>query len=322
MGIVVFGCKQSTVDLITHLELMTEMRLTLITVSKNVAERNHIAGYRDLRNYSLRGDVIVVDDYTLSSNLPDVLQTQQSIGFVMGWQRLIPSRVLNNFSVGVFGMHGSATNLPEGRGRSPLNWALIEGRKQFYTNLFKYNPGVDDGDILDTYKFSIGERDTIETLHFKNTLAMLSLIERNISQLLSGSPLGLIPQEAEGATYYPKRKLSDSFIDFSDDINSVERFIRAVTRPFGGARAQFLGREIIIYSAQVFDQTEFHYSREETGKIVHLFDNKMFLIKLKGGLLLVKDYEGEIELGGVFKLTPPNGVRFTRNKYGNFDIEE
>ena len=47
-------------------------------------------------------------------------------------KRLIPIDILEQFSVGAFGMHGSSMDLPLGRGRSPLNWSLIEGRKFFY----------------------------------------------------------------------------------------------------------------------------------------------------------------------------------------------
>ena len=92
--------------------------------------------------YSLKSE----EDFAFSKN-------NFQIGFVVGWQRLIPENILDTF-IGVFGMHGSAMKLPKGRGRSPMNWSIIEGRKVFYTNLFKYNSGADDGDVLDTFKFS------------------------------------------------------------------------------------------------------------------------------------------------------------------------
>ena len=107
--------------------------------------------------------------------------------FVVGWQRLIPKIILESLSIGAFGMHGSSMDLPLGRGRSPMNWSLIEDKKFFYTNLFKYNSGVDSGDILDTFKFSITNKDTAETLHFKNTLSMKYLILKNIDSLLNNS---------------------------------------------------------------------------------------------------------------------------------------
>ena len=42
-----------------------------------------------------------------------------------------PEEILNTLSIGALGLHGSADMLPKGRGRSPMNWSLIEGKKRF-----------------------------------------------------------------------------------------------------------------------------------------------------------------------------------------------
>ena len=116
-----------------------------------------------------------------------------------------------------------------------MNWSLIEGRSVFYTNLFRYDPGVDSGDVIDTFKFQITDKDTAETMHFKNTLAMKHLVEQNIEQLLSGNFTAYPQDNSIEPTYYPKRTPADSLIDWNQDINAIERFIRAVCPPFNGA---------------------------------------------------------------------------------------
>ena len=128
-------------------------------------------------------------------------------------------------------MHGSSQNLPFGKGRSPLNWSIIEGRKHFYTNLFKYNSGIDSGPILDTVCFSILPHDNIETLHYKNTLAMVQIISRNLKMFKSGK-LILKTQKNIHSTFYPKRDPEDGEIDWNDNINNIDRLIKAVTTPF------------------------------------------------------------------------------------------
>ena len=47
--------------------------------------------------------------------------------------------------------------------------------------------GVDSGEVLDTFKFNITQRDTAETMHFKNVLAMKYLLEKNLNELLNGN---------------------------------------------------------------------------------------------------------------------------------------
>ena len=48
--------------------------------------------------------------------------------------------------MGVLGAHGSCDGITKGRGRSPLNWALMIGAKKFEVSIFKISDGVDDGD--------------------------------------------------------------------------------------------------------------------------------------------------------------------------------
>ena len=81
-----------------------------------------------------------------------------------GWQRLFPSKILSTLSIGSLGLHGSYL-LPKGRGRSPMNWSLIEGKCIVYYASF-VNPGS-DGDIIEIQDFDITEFDDIETMYFK-----------------------------------------------------------------------------------------------------------------------------------------------------------
>ena len=235
--IAIFGCKSTTKILLDYLKSIEKVNL-LITLMPELAEKNEVADYEDLTEYARRKGIQVyhVSAYHLKTefDLTSIKNFTIDIAFVLGWQRLIPEEILNTFSAGAFGMHGSALNLPYGRGRSPMNWSIIEGRKTFYTNLFKYDAGVDSGKVLDTFKFGIGDRDTAFTMHVKNTLAMKYLVQRNIDALLSGDFI-LQPQQDIEPTFYPKRSPSDGLIDWTDDVYAIDRFIRAITKPFDGA---------------------------------------------------------------------------------------
>ena len=321
MKVCIFGCKSSTIDLINFLK-KKKCELFLVTIEQKVLEKNHVAGFFDLSFVFEKSNTFFTSDYSLKKEADYFINQKFDIGFVMGWQRLIPKEILETFSIGVFGMHGSSMNLPEGRGRSPLNWSLIEGRKIFYTNLFKYEPGVDDGKILERNKFQILETDTAETLHFKNTLSMLKLIDKNWNNLVSGK-FDLIDQDHTKATYYPKRTPKDSYISLEDDIFSIERFIRAVSEPFGGAKLinECNSEEVIIHRASVFDFTEFYFENADNGKIVHVFQNEKFLLKLKGGILIVHQYEGVINVGDTFTKKINSFERFLKNTFGRYDLK-
>ena len=187
-NIVIFGCKNTTRYLINS--LVNNFKIShIVTISSEKNNKINIPDFTDLTDLSIKYKIPIYycKKYSLKDNQDiDYLKSIKiDIAFVIGWQRLIPEDLLSNVKIGFFGMHGSSSNLPKGRGRSPMNWSIIEGRNHFYTNLFKYNPGVDDGDIVDTVKFSISEKDTAETMHYKNMVSMRYLINKNLNNLIT-----------------------------------------------------------------------------------------------------------------------------------------
>ncbi len=321
-----FGCKGTTWTLLSNLRLPVPVA-QLITIDPVLGAKNEVADYMDLEAHATKQGIAVYHarSYSLKdpADLEHIRSLELDIAFVMGWQRLVPAEVLATFRIGAFGMHGSSMDLPLGRGRSPMNWALLEGRQVFFTNLFRYDPGVDSGDVADTMKFEIGPRDTAETMHFKNTMAMKHLVERNIDALLRGD-LPLRPQDNSiRPTYYPKRSPDDGLIDLGLDVHALDRFIRAVTKPFSGAFLFHHGRRITIYDAQVFDVNEFGFDDLAPGTVAAMLGEHKFLLKCIGGLLLVNVWEGDLHLEGgmVFGLEGRSVKRFPRNRSGYHDVE-
>jgi methionyl-tRNA formyltransferase len=324
--IAVFGCKSTTEVLLKCLLALGKVD-ALITIDPEKGKHFEVADYNDLRDFASLHDIHVysAEKYSLKSDTDyqTISDLNIDLAFVMGWQRLIPGPILEQFSVGAFGMHGSAANLPKGRGRSPMNWSIIEGKKSFYTNLFKYDAGADSGNVLDFVKFTITDQDTGETMHYKNTLSMEYLIRENYERLCSGN-LKLKKQANQTPTYYPKRSPEDSLIDWQDDVQNVERLIRAVTKPFNGAYCFSGNNKVIIYRAQIFDLFDFGFTQEDPGTIVEIYPSGKFLIKGQGGLLLVNEYESDVKLqiGDVLSTGKEQKRYFPRNQFGGFDLEE
>jgi len=325
MNVTLFGCKDTTLHTAKFLKKLN-LNINLVTISPSVASTNQVAGYEDLTlEDSLFDSIYVAKTYSLKeADAAEILKLKTlHLGFCIGWQRLIPGEILDAFRVGVFGMHGSARDLPFGKGRSPMNWALIEGRKFFHTNLFKYDCGVDNGPILDSKTFSLNESDTAETLHYKNTLAMCDLIQINLPNLLSGEFQTHAQSLVEGESFYPKRAPADGSIDWRDDIYNIERLIRAVTKPFDGAFSVMHGKTIVIERASIFyTDIETHpFKNSKFGSVVDVFPNNKFLVRCSGGVIIVHSYEGESPVeGDFFELSDSPFKKFKRNEYGFFDV--
>ncbi len=293
----VVGCKHTTRDLIAGLMRYGFRVDHCITISPEKAEKAEVAGYMDLSGFlNERGiPFTVTNTYHLKDD--DDRATLLALGLdgllVAGWQRLIPEYFLESLSIGAFGMHGSSKPLPYGRGRSPMNWSLIQGKQTFFTHLFKYMPGVDDGPIAGMQTFEITDYDDAHTLHLKNLVAMIQLCRNTLPALLDGSAV-FTPQPKEGETFYPKRSAEDGLLHWIDSTSDIFRLIRAVARPFPGAFT-FLNddpaQKITIWRAIPFDRY-LSWPDATAGQILDVFYDGSFVVKTGDSTMLVQDYDG------------------------------
>lgn len=328
MKVCIFGCKSTTLLLAKHVRDVLGLS-TLVTIDPEKGKQAQVADYVDVTDWAAGNSVQCHRakryDLTDEEDRAFFAGARFDLGLVIGWQRLVPAEILKTFSVGVFGMHGSVADLPKGRGRSPMNWALIEGRKLFYTSLYKYDPGVDSGEIVDTMAFSIGATDTAETMHFKNAMAMVGMVRRNATVFKTGQ-VQTRAQADLTPTYYPKRSPHDSLIDWSMPIDVVERFIRAVAPPFNGAFTFLNDQRIRILRAGLFEMDYVPYGFETLcmGEIAEVFPNGKFLVKCCGGLLLVHDYEiadrTSLVPGGILTNSGRTIRIFATNGHGGYDL--
>ena len=309
--IVFAGCKDTTLECMSYLIQAGYKIDLLITIESELAQKNMVAGFMDLKGFAAENNIPVylADCYSLKSeNDRKVLKDIQiRLLLVIGWQRLIPEWLLERLSIGAFGMHGSSHALPYGRGRSPMNWSLIQNRASFISNLFKYSPGVDDGDILDTQMFDINPFDNAKTMHYKSTLAMIGLLKKHLKQILKND-FQLKKQMNISPTYYPKRTQEDGIIFWDRDSMEIYNLVRAVTKPFHGAFTFYDNKKIMVWSGFPFDSRLFD-PYILPGTIIHLFANGDIVLKTGDGSFIITEYE----LDPGIKLEP--GDIFNPGKY-------
>lgn len=286
------GCTKPGYELINFM-LQSGLKIDyFVTISKEKAEKLQVSGYADFRPLAAQYGIPVyeAEKYSLKSERDIAFFKEQQFDLLVqgGWQRLFPDAVLQTLSTGAVGVHGSSEYLPKGRGRSPINWSLIEGKKQFILHFFIIKPGIDDGDVFHHEIFDINEWDDCNTLYYKNIILSRQVLMKQIPLLLAGD-YKVIPQEGE-PTYYPKRTPEDGIIDWSKDVFEIYNFIRAQTKPFPGAFSFLEGKKITLWKAQPFD-TRIEFPGAQNGEITEVFLNGQFIIRCKGGSLLVTDWE-------------------------------
>lgn len=264
-----------------------------VSITREMAEVNKVSGYKSFDDLAEEYKIPIY--YAKSYSLKDQSDVSffESYKFDLliqgGWQRLFPDEVLKTLRIGAVGVHGSSEFLPKGRGRSPINWTLIEGRKRFIMHYFLMKPGIDDGDVFHYEMFDINEWDDCNTLYYKNALLTDRVLASQIPKLLQND---YTVYKQEGIpSYYPKRTENDGRIDWNLDLFQIYNFIRALTKPYPGAFAYLNNVKIRIWKAQPFD-TRIDTPEFKVGEICYIFNNDL-IIKVNGGMLLISNYEIE-----------------------------
>ncbi len=148
-----------------------------------------------------------------------------------------------------------AGKVPEYRGSSPLNWALINGETSFGLSLLKLDGGVDSGDVLCERSFEISVNDTIRELHAVANEQFPVMLLETLRQIESGT-YTLRPQDPARARYFPLRFPEDGLILWDQlTAEQAHNRIRALTEPYPCAFTYCNGREVKLISSQLHEGT-------------------------------------------------------------------
>lgn len=291
------GSKGSTLDFLLNFEAVTGHAIThiaLLPADNKAAEKVAYHMADRLIDAAAGRALHQVKSYTLghADDLAFFQEASLDILFVIGWERLLPDAILETVRCGSYGMHGSAYALPRGRGRSPMNWAILEGKNHFTTSLFRYTPGIDDGDVVASQTFTVFPDDDIGSLHTKNRVSMLRIAKFALPGILAGTLLHQ-PQTTELPTYYPKRTPDDGGIDWSLPSVEIIRLVRAVAPPYPGAFTTLADQSIKIMACREFERSMFS-SAIAPGEIVDVsYSSDSFVVKTGDGSVLVTQWAAD-----------------------------
>lgn len=293
-SVALFGNKDTTIEIARHIGAIQPLDL-IVTVDTSSVDPAIISGYSSLDSYANEHRIAVfkAKSYKLSDMESSAFFAENTfdIAIVIGWQRLIPRHVLDAFRFGVFGFHGSCAYLPHGRGRSVMNWSLIEGQERFIHHMFRYDEKADSPNVFSKMMFDVNAHDTIRSLQYKSMICS----KRMITDLLAAYRQGEIVIHTDTRdfdSFYPKRTPADGRIDMAAPTRQIYNLIRGVTRPFPGAFCHLpSGEKVMIWDAVPFDRT-LDFSAYAVGEVLDMYDG-LPIVRTLDGSLLIRDYEAD-----------------------------
>ena len=179
--------------------------------------------------------------------------------FSFNYRRLVGNDILQLASLGAFNMHSSY--LPAYRGRVPVHWAILNNENKIGATLHHMVLELDGGDIVDQEAVAIGETETSKNVLEKVTRAARVIIERQLSNLLTGRA-PRFPQDEKLASYFGGRTHEDGLIDWQQSARQVFNLIRATTHPYPGAFSYVKERRFYVWWAKPVIQQHAHQPGE------------------------------------------------------------
>ncbi|ASU84201.1 methionyl-tRNA formyltransferase [Nocardiopsis gilva YIM 90087] len=164
------------------------------------------------------------------------------------WRTWIPPRVYDLPPRGTLNVHDSL--LPAYAGFSPIIWALINGEKEVGVTAHLMNEDLDAGDIVKQLAVEVGPKDTAADLVAK-TVDLITPIVTEALDLIAAGRTDWQKQDPSQASFFHKRSIEDSRIDWNWPAEDLDRLVRAQCDPYPNAFTHYKGERIRILEADV-----------------------------------------------------------------------
>ena len=183
-------------------------------------------------------------------NAPDFLKTitdlQPNLNLSVSYDQILRQEIIDSAPMGFVNFH--AGKLPWYRGRSVLNWTLINGETEIGLTAHFVDEGIDTGDIILQYSLPVYWEDNYQTLLDRVVNEFPKLVLDTVNLLISGD-FQRRPQAHLLGSYFPQRGPGDEWIDWNDSSLNIYNKIRAISSPGPGARTYLEDNELILWQA-------------------------------------------------------------------------
>ena len=215
--------------------------------------------------------------------------------------QIVPPRVFNVPRFGSICFHPSL--LPKYRGRSAINWSLINGEAKTGITLFWVDEGIDTGPILLQKEVAVGPDDTTGTLYFNKLFPVgVDAIAESVDLIKAGNPPRIVQDEAL-ANYDPPCGDEHGRVDWTQASQVVYNRIRGCD-PQPGAYTTWQGKLVRMYDCRLQPNA----SSATPGHVTAIAGEDLH-VAAPGGTIIVKKVRGESGKIAAAEFAQQNGLR-------------
>ena len=178
---------------------------------------------------------------------------------VAAYGRILPEDILSAAPMGAINVHSSI--LPQYRGAAPINWAILDGRKETGVTIMYMVKELDAGDVICMRKTEILPEEDAQELTGRLALLGADALAEAIGQLASGTVVRT-PQDHSAFSYAPMLSKELSPMDWSRSAQALHDQVRGLI-PWPCATMELGGKKVKVFKTRIGGEVQ-----AEAGAIV------------------------------------------------------
>lgn len=203
---------------------------------------------------------------------------------VVAFGQILPRSILEIPRFGCINVHASL--LPWFRGAAPIHRALIEGEETTGITTMYMDEGMDTGDMIIRAPVSIGNDDTVGTLHDRLAAVGGVLLVRTLDLVFQGQA-PREPQDHEQATYAPMLTGDDEVIRWNLPAEQIRNHVRGMD-PWPGACARLSGETVKVWRVETVPSVA---DESEPGMVLSIDPDYGIIVQAGKNCVVIKELQ-------------------------------
>ncbi len=199
---------------------------------------------------------------------------------LVAYGRILKQPILDVPPHGFINMHPSM--LPEYRGPSPIQTAILDGKTRTGITIMRLDPGMDSGDVILQEEIDIRPADTTLSLSQRLGEIGAGLLVKALDLIEQGRAT-FTPQDHARATVTRIYSKEDGRIRWEMPARRIHNLVRAAV-PWPVAHCLFRGEVCRVYKTEVVDET----ASAEPGTVTHVDKDRMLVATGEGQIAILE----------------------------------
>ena len=228
-SIVFFSSTDFGASILEKLIEENENVVAVVTRTDKVRKRGNKVDMTPVKKVALEHNIEVLEyDRIDDEGKAKLKEISPDFFVVVAYGAILSEEVLNIPKISPINIHASL--LPNLRGASPIESAILLGETKTGISYMRMNKGLDTGDVYRKIEVEISDTETFDTLNEK----LLNVTNESINTILKDVSAGLEPIPQEGESSYARKILKDdTIIDFSKNAVDVKNMINSLSTHIG-----------------------------------------------------------------------------------------